>query len=119
MPYDWYSGSDRDGKVPHALECFLSDSDEWSTDQRVEYLASLLNIEKDPNWRAHLLYLIGAEYLMSENYPNANSYFTCANESFDPLATSFVDVSSSYCRTRLGLIREKLTDEENDDLILI
>ncbi len=24
---------------------------------------------------------IGAEYLISEDYPNANSYFTCANES--------------------------------------
>jgi hypothetical protein len=119
VPYDWYSGSDREGRVPHALESYLEHSDQWSGTQRLEFLVGLLDIEEDPNWRAHLFYLIGAEYLIAGDCPNAISHFTRAEESFDPLATTFADVSSSYCRTRLGLIGEKLTDEQNDDQILV
>ncbi len=118
MPYDWYSGSDETGDVPAGLDSYLQSSDDWSQDHRLTVLFGLLEIEEDPNWRGHLNYLVGAEYLLANDPQTAMPYFDAAERSFDPLSPNFVDVASSFCRNRYCLIRKKLLDEEKDDLIL-
>ena len=118
MPYDWYSGSDETGEVPAGLDSYLQNSDDWSRDHRLTVLFGLLEIERDPNWRGHLNYLVGAEHLHANDPQTAMPCFDAAERSFDPLSPNFVGVASSFCRNRYCLIREKLMDEEKDELVL-
>jgi hypothetical protein len=118
VPYDWYSGSDETGEVPAGLDSYLQNFDDWSRDHRLTVLFGLLKIERDPNWRGHLNYLVGAEYVQANDPQTAMPYLEAAERSFDPLSPNFVDVASSFCRNRYCLIRKKLMDEERDDLIL-
>ncbi|RLE21598.1 MAG: hypothetical protein DRJ65_15755 [Acidobacteria bacterium] len=113
-----YSGSGGTNEISSTLRKYLTESDSWSFEKRMELLEELLSTERDPNWRGYFIHLCGAEKLLTQDYPGAVGCFLEADRQFDPLGANFADISSPYCRNRFEIIKEKWRDEGDDERVV-
>lgn len=110
MEYEWYSGSDIDGRVSRRLLEYVNSSDDLPASQRILELESIYPLERDRNWRGHISFLIGAEYYLESEIQTALGFFHRALREFDVLMENFEDVVSSYCKSQLYILREELSE---------
>jgi len=106
MIYEWYSGSDKKGRVATGVRKFSEMSDDVDLSTRISFLEKLLRIEKDPNWRGYLMHYLGVQYLDSRKVEQGVAALKVALGEFDTLAANFRDVAGEYGRTLFYVLRE-------------
>lgn len=117
MIYEWYSGSDRSGKVPSGLARLDQSFDEAPAQGRLERLQALLSREKDPNWRGYLLVRLAGELKAAGQTDDARRRLAEAIEEFEPLAGNIRDVMPHYAEALQRMIFDHLRIEQDAEAI--
>jgi tetratricopeptide (TPR) repeat protein len=106
MP-EWYTGSDRSGRVANGIESVIERMDARTADEGdAETLIDLVTLEEEPNWQCFLGGLIGTIFYDIEEFDSAKKYLTEAVFGFRAYLLTFDEVLSVYCQScyTLGVI---------------
>ncbi len=104
---EWYTGSDESGRVAAGIERAIERMDERTADNSdIEDLRTLLQLEKENNWRQFLLGLIGTIHYDLEEIDSARTILEESITSYKVYDESFDEVLSVYCQScyTLGVI---------------
>ena len=97
MIFQWYSGSDKSGRIPRRLnELLYHLRDTLPHKVLVRELELLAEEEKDPNMRAKILIAIGRLFGHAGDFETRLRYCERAAALFDFLAGNFLDVVQEY-----------------------
>lgn len=116
MIFEWYSGSDRKGRIPRRLaELWRRASEREEPDRLIDEILDLMNQEQDPNMRAKICYTAATVAANAGKYDRYQQLCRNALECFDPLAANFQDVVEEYVGSNYGAIDK--TGEPSDEQI--
>ncbi|MCU0305820.1 MAG: hypothetical protein MUC56_17345 [Thermoanaerobaculales bacterium] len=104
---DWYTGSDRSGRVAAGIESVIERMDDRTADHTdTELLSRLLLLEEEVNWRCFLQGLIGTIHYDLEEIDVARTTLAESVSGFKAYLSSFDEVLSVYCQScyTLGVI---------------
>jgi tetratricopeptide (TPR) repeat protein len=104
---EWYSGSDRTGKVAKGIETTIERMDARAADHSdIESLAELMRIEEEVNWQCFLLGLVGTIHYDLEEVERANQILEESITGYKVYLETFDEVLSVYCQScyTLGVI---------------
>jgi len=110
MLYEWYSGSDTTEDVPRRISSILDQEDGEPSVASVPALLDILEIERDPNWRAYIRTMVAIRFNRAQEVEKSIRWFLEAREEFDPIARNFMDVVQSYCRCLYYLATDYYVD---------
>jgi hypothetical protein len=96
MIYEWYSGSDRSEEIPRALAELDRRFHDLPIEERLKRLETLLERERDANWRGYLRFRIALDLKATQRTEAARAALLAAIADFDPLAGNIRDVMPQY-----------------------
>ncbi len=104
---EWYTGSDRSGRVAKGIESVIDRMDARTADHRdATKLTSLLDLEDEPNWRCFVHGLIGTIFYDLEEIEPAREHLVESVHGYRAYLLTFDEVLSVYCQScyTLGVI---------------
>lgn len=117
--FDWYSGTDKSGKVPATIEDVMNRMDLKTAGAKdLSRLRACLDKEDEANWRGFLLGLSGLILLGRDKVDSAQETFLRAMEFFDITANSFKSVSNVYCQCCYSIGKIYFGEGETDSAFL-
>jgi tetratricopeptide (TPR) repeat protein len=104
---EWYTGTDRTGKVAAGIERVIERMDQRSADDSdIRDLQELLALEQEINWRSFLLGLMGTIHYDLEEIDSAKGILEESVAAYKAYLETFDEVLSVYCQScyTLGVI---------------
>ena len=104
---EWYTGSDRSGRVAAGIERAIERMDERTADHSdITDIQELLTLEEETNWRNFLLGLVGTIHYDLEEIDSARTVLEESVRAYKAYLESFDEVLSVYCQScyTLGVI---------------
>ncbi len=104
---EWYTGTDKTGRVAAGIEGVIERMDSRTADHSdIEKLRGLLDLEKESNWSCFLLGLIGTIHYDLEEIEPATTTLEESVAGYKVYLESFDEVLSVYCQScyTLGVI---------------
>ncbi len=104
---EWYTGTDKTGRVAAGIEAIIERMDGRTADHRdIEELRGLLDMETETNWSCFLLGLIGTIHYDLEEIDPAAQILQESVAGYKVYLESFDEVLSVYCQScyTLGVI---------------
>ena len=109
---EWYTGSDTSGRVAAGIESIIGHMDDQTAGAvEIETIDNLLTIEKETNWRAFLLGLMGTIYNDLKNLEKAKTILRQSIGGYRVFLDSFDEVISVYCQSCYTLATILFDDE--------
>ena len=97
---EWYTGSDRSGRVAAGIERLIARMDEHEADEQdLERIDEVMELEEEENWRAFLLSLSGTILFDLERYGEAGEILGNALSAYKTHLSSFDETLSVYCQS--------------------
>jgi pentatricopeptide repeat protein len=105
---EWYTGTDRTGKVAAGIESVIERMDARTADHSdIAKLDQLLKLENEVNWRCFLTGLVGTIHYDIEEIADADRILTSSIAGYEVYLDTFDEVLSVYCQScyTMGVIR--------------